>query len=548
MRLIFVSLMAASLMAGCKTRKHSSKLSEEYGPDALDALILSDDLVQAPQNCRYQLMNLTLDALNEGLLRNGALTGLGTDNPVGKKLKADSLYYQGVRIASIFDWEFTKRVLAGEPGCLPSALGLQLGTFPRTYNSALAHPFPDDVKKLKAAALHVNKSLGLFDVLSLPFREKLMAWPQGSALPPEHQAALLSGVRTKLRFAQEASSQNGDELRKLKGILSSSSPLAITYQAQFQKAQSRTYLEAYLPPLFEIEDSNLDDLGRWHLVRGLKKHKLTRPIQISVATLTHIGYLPEQDPESQPLIKMQMFKDFAQPDVLKTRIIFGRLKEDGAEKGVIPMDYKDYRDSFTISFYPNVAIKDDDNATVKSLKTQFNDIAGQIKVDARIHQLTLNLTRKPLPDPSNANDLMLSPKFSLKDSDISFRLHRFTADEAEQKNLSNVGFLCQAQPTAPEKDCFQDFGAYSDLRDFVLKGDQGVANGRLTTKIGNAFKGLLNSVTRYNVKFIVDWNLPEIEAAIDQEFAAILEDLIDDQMKTKDKIRERLEQKLFEQL
>ncbi len=544
-RSLFLSLTCLTLF-GCKHSRQRSQLKEQYGAAALDALVLTDDLVNAPKNCRIDLINLTLDSVSEGLLRNGALTGLGTDNPVGKKMKTDGAYYQGLRIASIFDWEFSQRITAKEPACLPEHVGFQLGTFPLAYNERLGRPFPDDVRKIKAAALKVNKSLGQFDVLSVNAREQIQAWPKASSYPPEHQAALLSGVKTKLAFANDSSIQNRDELLKMKGFLASSSPLTVGYQAQFQRGGQKTYLEAHLPPFFQVEDSNLDDLSRWTLVRGIKKRKLSKPVQISVATLTHIGYIPEQDPESQPIIKVQMFKDLGKPDEIKTRIIFGRLSDKPTENGTLPIDYRNYKDSFYISFYPNVEIKPDDNSTIKSLKQQFNDVAGQIRVDARIHQLTLNLRRNPLPNTNSPKDLMLAPKFSLKDSDISFRLHRSTADEGERKSLRGVGFVCQEQAGQSEQDCYIDFGAYTDLRDFVLKGDQGVADGRLSTRIANAFKSVLNSVTRYNVKFIVDWNLPEIEAAVDKEFESIFNDLVDEQVKLRDKIQARVEQRLFD--
>ena len=539
-------IVLSVLFLTCKHASSGAMVAAVYGGKSVDALSLSQSLVDAPAACRFHLMNLLADSLSEGLLRNGALTGLGTANPAGKKLETDGLYLQAVRIISILDWELGMRLAANENGCLVGQAGLQLGVYPIDYGRQLGHPFAADVAKIKVAAAKVNGSLNQFEVLSLDAAEKIEAWPKGSGYPESHQKALLQGVRDKIKYTQEAIHQNLDEQAKLKGYAAAFSPFALTFQGAFKEVSgSRLYGEAYLPPFNELTADDWDKVSTWRLTPGLSRHQLLRPINIAVAVLTHVAYLSEHDAQSQPIIKVQMMKDFAHADRLATRVVFGRLDPEGAEKGAIPINFKNYRDAFYVSFYPNIDISKNDSDVVVKLKSRFNKIANQIKIDARIHQLTLNLIRPPVAVPGDADSLRLQPHFSLQDSDISFRMHRYTADSVEKRGLGAVGFKCQPQAADSPFDCFIDFGAYTDLSDFILKGDQGVAHGRLVTVLADAFKTLLSSVIRYNVKFIVDWNIREIESAIDKELIAMADEVTLAQVDYRRRIQEKLESRLF---
>lgn len=541
------SMIALSvLFLTCKHATSESKLAAIYAGQSVDALTLSQSLVDAPAACRFHLINLLADSLSEGLLRNGAISGLGTANPAGKKLGGDGLYFQAVRMISIFDWELGMRLAANESGCLIDQAGLQLGVYPVDYTRQLGHPFAADVAKIKKAAVKVNGSLNKFEVLSLEAAEKIEAWPQGSGYPAVHQKALLQGMRDKVKYTQNAISQNTDEQAKLKGLAAAFSPFVLTFQGAFKGGSgARIYGEAYLPPLNELAADDWDKVSTWRLTPGLSRYQLKKPVNIAVAVLTHVSYLSERDVQSQPLIKVQMMKDFAQPDRLATRVLFGRLDPEGSEKGVIPIDFKNYRDAFHVSFYPNISVSKDDNGMLANFKRQFNEIANQIRIDARIHQLTLNLVRPPEAVSGDADNLRLLPHFSLKDSDISFRMHRYTADSGERRALGAVGFRCQPQAADAQFDCFIDFGAYTDLSDFVLKGDQGVAHGRLATVLADAFKALLRSVIRYNVKYIVDWNIHEIEDAIDKELIAMADEFTSSQVDGRRRIQDKLESRLF---
>ncbi|MES2745329.1 MAG: hypothetical protein V4655_07870 [Bdellovibrionota bacterium] len=530
----------------CKTtRPEAAQLSQVYDGKSIDALVLNEALVNTSAPCRFHTINFFNNAFLEGLIRNGAMQGLGTDNPAGPKIKGDSLYFQAIKVVSVADWEMLMALESGQ-GCLAESLSANFGVLPIPYANSLPIPFAEDVSKLKKAAAIINPALGDFTVRQINGMETPKAWPVASSLPPPYLAALLQGVKDKIAFAGRANRPDLDPETKAKIMAAAYTPYNISLNAQFPEGRpkaSKFYLEAYLPPFYELETPNENDVTTWRLNPGLKKTPLPKEIDISVARLTHIGYMTDTDIPRQPVIKVQMYKDFANPNVLQNRFIFGRLDPAGTAKGAIPLNFKDHRDALYISFYPHLAIKDGDNAVVKGVKNQFNSFAGSIKVDARIHQLTLNLQRGKTDDTLAST--YLKPKFSMKDSDISFRLHRYTKEQSEVKAMTAVGFRCERQGQLPELDCYHDFGAYTELADFVNKDFQGPANGNLKTKIADLFKNVVNDVVRLNVKFVIDWNIETIEKAIDEEFIQIFSDLIENQDKNNEKIRVRLEEALF---
>ena len=175
-------------------------------------------------------------------------------------------------------------------------------------------------------------------------------------------------------------------------------PLAMTMNARFSKEQdksrSQLYLEAYLPPLFELDAPDLDRPESWSLRQGMPRTELPRQVDISLARLTDVGYLPDRLSERTPIIKLQLFKDFTSSDSVKTRIIFGQLDPVAGDGGVIPVRFDDYRDALYIGFYPNLAVTDNDGIVLSYIKRTFNSVVNVYRVDARIHQLSLELQRR----------------------------------------------------------------------------------------------------------------------------------------------------------
>lgn len=544
-RLAILYLILAT--AACKhVGPTETKLSQVYNDKAIDTLVLSKDLVSARSECQYHSLNFLNNALAEGLIRNGAVQGLGTDNPAGKKLRGESLYFQMVRIVSIADWEMLMALGEKKSDCLVEKLSLNFGVLPLDYAASLPEPFPGETDKLRRAAGVVNPALGDFKVLEIDGMETPKAWPSASSFPPDYQKALYEGVMEKVRFASRAigGQPSLSALDKARSLAAAYTPYSVSLNALFPQQKpkgSQYYLEAYLPPFYALSTPDEARVETWKLTPGLKKTPLPKEIDISVARLTHIGYMLDSDHTQTPMIKVQVFKDFNEPNRIKTRFTFGRVDPKGAAKGSIPLDFSNYRDALYISFYPNMAADKKDNAIVKAFKSQFNTIAKGVEVEARIHQLTLNLERQKPGD--TLESLYLKPRFSMKDSDISFRLHRAPSDTGEADKMKKVGFTCQ--PKDGKLDCYQDFGAYTELALFLNNDFKGPADGKLTTKISELFKDLLNRVVKQNVKWVIDWNIETIEKAIDEQFIQIFEDLVEKQDESNEKIRVRLEEALF---
>lgn len=514
---------------------------------SIDATILHSELVEASSDCRNPLTNLFVSSFTDGLLRNGAIADGGVNNPVGKKMTTDSLYFQVVRIVSIFDYELAEGIKDPKlTPCLPKHLGVHLGTFSKTYVNSLSSSFPGDIKKLKEAAQIIKSDIGEFQVVSFDAKENIKFWPGASALPARFLAALQQGVREKMQTAARSRNQNNDLQEKVRGMASSYAPLYVSLNTNYNRAQTQTYVEAYMPPLYELKDANADDLTRWKLTKGLARHVLPRPADISIAKLTHIGYLQDPDPRDTMIIKTQLFKDLKDPNRIRTRIIFGKWAENGPEKGALNIDYRDYRTALYVGFHPYLAIKPGDNLIVRKAKEQINASTSQYKIDARIHRLALDLVRTPPTTKSKASDLIYRPKFSLKDSDISFRLHQAVGEGIDLKILKKLGFNCDTVLDG-KTDCFRDFGVYTELTEFFLQGENSKPQEKnLLTRIGGAFRTAMNRVIALNVKFVIDGNIRVIEDAIDNQFEQIFMDIVDQQNDLHKKINDRIESKLFD--
>ncbi|MBC7659976.1 MAG: hypothetical protein H7249_09735 [Chitinophagaceae bacterium] len=542
------SLLILSFYSASCRHEISSSTSGTVGAErhSIDAAIIHEELIHTSAECRNPLVNLFVSAFTDGLLRNGAISDGGIDNPVGKKMRSDSLYFQVVRIGSIFDYELADGIVDPKiTPCLPHHLGVHLGTFARDYVDELSTAFGSDVKKIKEAAKYIKSDIDEFQVASFSGRESIKAWPEGSSLPAAFQTALRKGVREKILTAKISREQDDDPEEKLRGFASSYAPLYVSLNTDYDRQATQTYVEAYLPPLYEIQNANVDELATWHLTQGMKRHALPRPADISVAKLTDVGYLQNPESSDTPVIKVQLFKDLKDPNRIHTRTIFGKWDDKGPDKGVIGLDYRDYRDAFYVGFYPNMAIKDSDNALVKKAKKSLNEATRRFKIDARIHRLALDLVRVPPTPETKASGLSYRPKFSMKDSDISFRLHQPLGDESESKGLKALGFNCDGLYEG-QRDCYRDFGVYTELRDFFLKGDNSAPQDTtLLTKVGHKFRDAVNGIIAANVKFVIEWNMSEIETAIDNQFEQIFTDLVDQQNDLHKKINDRLESRLF---
>jgi hypothetical protein len=533
---------------GCKHRSGQSSLSSAFDENFQDSFFLNKTLIDAPDKCRAQLVNIASNSLADGLLVNGAMTGLGTDVPVGKKLLTDGAYRQALRIYSIFDWEITNRLaVVDAPLCLPKKVYLGFGAIRKTAQSALNHPYPDFVSKAKKGFSALSKDAWTFDIAEMEAHQDPGLWPRSPGGPASYQEALKEGFIAKLNHIEIATSKTTELKSKLKAMGLAYTPLGISFDATFppeNPAAGRTFLEAYLPPLAEIRTPDKEQAETWYLEKGIARRALPKPYDIGIARLTHIAYLNNLKENTQPVIKLQIFKDFAKPDLIKTHLVFGKISPDGPEKGVLPLDYRDQQTAMVVSLYPNLAEYPNDSATYRFLKQEINKVINAFRVDARIHQLALDLVRSPGSDPTGnrPDSVMLQPRFRIRDSDISFRLYIDSEKGTETSALEMIGFTCNKD--AGIGTCYHDFGGYSEVEEFFGEGPKGIL-GSLKASVSRRYDQIVRLLTKYNAKVLINWQIAAIEEAIDQQFLEIFRAMTEDQFEAKSRIQSRIESVLF---
>ena len=510
---------------------------------------MGSDIVRAQDACRAQLINMASNSLTDGLLVNGALTGLGTDAPTGKKLKTDGAYTQALRIYSLFDWEMHDRLVQSKQSlCLPQKIHLAYASSAKDETSSFRRPFPEQVKKARQSFENLSKDAWAFDLVEVDGFTAPSLWPREPKSPINYQKALRNGYQARLNQVNNYSSQGTDLKTKLKAIAMAYSPLGLTFDASFPSpnpSKGKIFLEVYLPPISELKTPSTDEADSWYLERGVKRRELPKPYDIGIAKLTHIAYLQSPGLKGQPAMKVQLLKDYESPNIVKTHVVFGKVAEDGPEKGILPLDYRDNETAFVISFYPNLAESPNDSATNKFLKKEVNKLINTFRVEARIHQLAVDFERKPNGDPieKGPDSVMLRPRFSLRGSDISFRLFIDTEKGLEVKALQSLGFTCEKGPSS--ETCFRDFGSYVDASAFFGEGPKAIV-GEMKAAVSKRFQSMVNLLIRYNAKVLINWHIEGIEEAINQQFLEITRDITENQLEMRSRIQERLERMIFD--
>ena len=542
---VFYAAVLGSLLLSCKhdDGEVSEVSAAQQAPGYVDALLIQSDLVLAEGKCRNPLINLMSNSFTDGILRNGATSNLGMENPVGKKMKERGLYYQLLSIGSIIDHEFTDGIANPQTTpCLPKQVGFHLGTFSKQYIDAAPKVFSDDQAQITEASKILKKNVDLLQIASIAVTEDPKVWPESSKMPKDFQVALQKGTQSKLESGRNF--RQADSVEKLQGIAAAFSPLYVSMSATFDRKNSKAYMEAYLPPMVEIENlsQKTDD---WTVKQGLKRIPLEKPVDIKIAKMTDIGYLQDPSSADLPIIKAQMFKDWKDPNRVKARIFFGKLTSEGPEKGALSIDFRDYRNAFYVGMQPEISIKDNDLEIVKKVKRDLNATISVYRIDARVHRLGIDLVRTPPKPESWASDLDFRPKFSMKNSDISFRLHHMVDDATDLNFLKFLKFTC-VKTGEKVDDCYRDFGVYTELRDFFLTGQSEPQEKNLLTRIAKKFRDVVNNIIAINVKFVIDWNMGTIEEAIDDQLPDIIGNILKRQAEMQDVTKARLERELLE--
>ena len=540
------------LWGGCKHAHSGDSSLFSYTDSAIDTIIIGSETLATPSACTANIFNIYADAADNALLLNGAMTGLGTDYPMGKKLATDGFYYQCLRIYSFFDWNIAEELKSSTATnrCLPEKVRFVYGVFNKDTVRNMNHPHQADVDKFRKAMGILFSSPVNFDLVSSDNLDAPAMWPRRTTLSPNLVSSNLDGTIRKLTYTRTTSSQNFDVTEKLKAMLAANNPLSMFFSADFPQgapSSGRMLLEAYLPPMHDFDIPDASTPSSWTMTEGTRRYELPKQIDISVARLTHVGYLYENSADRYPLIKLEMYKDLAVPNLIKTRVTFGELSTDNDTPGMLPVSSKNFRNTLYIGFYPNFSVNDGDSAVQRTAKQQFNAIFNGFKIDARIHRLSLDLNRLPSSGTSALfPDLtVLHPHFDMKDSEISFRVHRYLNDTTEITAFKALGFACEAADTAGNVDCHLDMATQSDLSDFFTNQNTALAGTSFKSRLAAALRAAFSYAVSTNTKLIINWNSATIEQAIDQEFLKLFEILMDKQVNVRERIRARLDQEIF---
>lgn len=548
-RLMTVAYLSLALIiAACRPRSNDDRLASMRGDGYLPSFFMSERLTQAPNECISNFANVSTDALADGLLMNGALTGLGTNTTVGPRLATDSFYFQALRIFSIFDWRFSEVLREQRVTCLPEKFAFGMAYLPQSYTGGLPQPYQEDAKKLRETLKAISRDASDFAAVEVDAIYKPQRWPNTPAGNNEFRKQVSDGALSRLAMIRRDAERTDDLKVRLKGMAAAFAPLTASYNAEFPTtlAQGKAYIEALLPPLYDLEIKDFDKPKTWKLTRGMKKVELPRVVDISIAKLTHIGHLSNLPDSDEPVIKFQFFKEFEYPDKVVMRIVFGKVSPQGSEAGYLPMEYRDYRSALFVSFFPNLEIKPEDSGVIQRAKQEFNQLANVIRVDARIHQLTVELQRKPGKNPlrDGVDSLILTPHFSMRDSDISFRVYLDPNSPTGRQHLEAAGFVCQGSDDA-RAECYRDLGAFEEFSKYFSDEENGLASMSGNSGWAGRFRSALNVLIRYNTKFLINWNMGAIEKAIDAQFVEIFSAFADRQLDARSKIAERLEREIF---
>lgn len=532
----------------CKTRSKGSSGLEAFGENYVETFFVNDEIARGPSECRSQLVNMASTSLADGLLLNGAITGLGTGVLTGKKLKTESTYFQALRVYSIFDWEMHQRLTKpGQAICLPRSLHASFGPLAKGTAENLPKAFPDFVSKARKSIQALTNEGPSFDVTEVDAYQPPQLWPRLPGGSETHRKALEEGYLAKLRHIASFTTKGTELKPKLKAMGLTLTPLGAAFDATFPPSdlgKGQTFLEAYLPPLYTLTTPDIEDAETWYLERGIARRQLPQPYDIGIARLTHIAYLDKAPDNILPAIKVQLYKDYGNPDAVRTHVVFGKVAPDGSEKGILPLDFRSPETALVLSFYPNLAPRANDSATYRYLKKEINSLINPLRVEARVHQLAVDFVRQPHGDPigKSPDSVLLKPRFSLRGSDISFRIFIDTEKGTSAKALQALGFSCSKN--AGRDSCYRDFGGYRDVGAFFEEGPQGIL-ANLNNSVSRRFEHVVNLLLKYNAKILINWQMDAIEEAIDQQFFAIFREVVESQITTKSRIQNRIERLMF---
>lgn len=506
---------------------------------------MSGDLSIEQKRQLVNLFNISSGPMFDGLLLNGALTGLGTANPTGKAFVTDNFYYQALRVYSVFDREFLRQYNLQSPQSLPPYLGLAFGEVPESFGDRFPKEESKSWKKVQAAL-----GLVMDDVNNIQLRQS----PEGLFQNPSDLAhnnldersdlgrALLSGMAEKYKLIENSAldTKENNAEDKFESFLAALSPGAGFFEADYQKPNSYMKIKAYLPGLYTLDAEDDLDPFSWQLKPGLDEQGLKpKPLEISIAKITSLSYLRYNDEHlksfAKPMIKLEAFKDLSIEDTVFLSTSFGRLKGRGGDR---KFSIENPADGFVIHWHPNLPTNSVGSGIAKEL--------NKIKVEASIQRLNLLLTQSKKVDKSNAhNPPLLKPKYVSKTV-----LDRTYPDLSSQLDGSIIHFRAKRIFPSTHKVSLVSAKTFYQTLGFVcidLSGDVECTQELSTNE--NSGEGVVqqlkNFMSKYFTRAMVGIFIPDIEGALDVHISELLSEAIDDISSTQDEIFEKLRSELF---
>ncbi len=487
-----------------------------------------------------RLFNLISTSVAHGMVMSSADSGLGTANPIGPSIPGESLYYQALRGYSAFDWEFQRRLL-GETTTwpLPTKTAILAGRFAKEFVDRFVNEELEEVALAGRVSRTLAPSLEPFAFRLLEDTHYEVA-ARGVQFSESIRDALRHGTKEKLAAIEAHACDAGGELeQKLEAMVSAFTPLCTVFGASFdedQPTRSFTHFSMYLPALHTLHAEDLDEPGSWYLERGVPDLKLPAAVQISAARITHISYLRSPDERHEQAIKLEVKRNFSEPQQVTMRLSFGSLFDRASEE-LLGFDTHDQRDALHLSLRAHLPIEPDDGDRVRSAKESFNDALGGFEIKARIHQLTLHLRRDDEEQP-------LHPEFALDQSKISFRIEKYTESTAERLSLKAAGFTCDANTDGRSgHTCWREFWTWERLKRF-LSGSSSEDSDSQGFFVA-ARERLLGQVVGRATKLVLDHSIASIEESIDIEIGKVIADYLERYTTAREALAGRLHRSLF---
>ena len=452
----------------------------------------------------FGLANLVSLSLFDGLLANGSRTGLGTTNPTGKQLKETGLYFQGLRIASIFDHQFIDRFYSTPLNNINAIV-----VAGPTLNSQQNRPDIDSsqVKKVESTLKIIFPELPDFSLKKLEDQDyQFQGIDQSALFTRSFRNSITLSIKERLNKLRSNGYDTHDSLGrdqiidKLSSQVVAFAPLSSTAEVNLKtnKAKSYTRYTILMPTFHKLHQPDVDSASTWYLTKGISKVELPEKVDISTggvntAYLTHLSYLEEYSKEEKKsqdqVIFIELIKDFSKKKILRSIVHFGRLLETSADSlsSLHNVNTDDYKDALYVHFRP----------------TWFEGY----EIEARINKLTIDLVREDTGriSQNTEDENLFKPRYNSKESKISFRITRYTSNRAEKLALKTVGFSCTEERPYFCHDAYANYEEYSSgLRNWLTSGVIEFITGR-----------------------VINSSIPTIETAIDKNLHSYANKLFD---------------------